>query len=98
MKIYKDKNLIQEVTLDLDFGVVLAGETKQFTFWILNDLNAYLKDLNFKVEHEEVKVIEAPKDLEAHAIAELIFEWSPNVTLHEGLSAKLLVKGVELWS
>ena len=33
----------------------------------------------------------------AYAIAELIFEWSPNVTLREGLTAKLLVTGVELW-
>jgi len=97
MKIYKDKNLTEEVTLDLDFGIVLAGEVKQFQFWVLNDLNAYLKDLKFEVEHEEVKVLEAPKELEAHAVSELIFEWSPSVTLKEGLKAKLNVTGIELW-
>ena len=96
MKIFKDKNFTEEVEI-LDLGIVPAGETRQFTFWVYNDTSAFLRMLNFRVEHEEVKVIKFPEELRARTGSELILEWSPSVTLKEGLKARLRVNGIELW-
>lgn len=96
MKIYKDKNLTEEIT-DLDLGILEAGESKVYTYYIKNDSNAELKNLNFSVEHKEVKVIEAPKTLTTQASAELKIEWKASVTLKEGLKTPLKISGIELW-
>ena len=96
MKIYKDKALMEEIMI-LDLDILPAGETKRYTFWIFNDLNAKLKELEFTVEHDEVEVIEAPLELESQAVGEIILEWNPSITLKEGLKTRLRVKGKELW-
>jgi hypothetical protein len=97
MKIYKDKNLTQELVEILDFGILEAGNTKQFTFYILNDTNAHLKELEFTIEHKELKILEYPQDLTAQTVGKLIIEWNPSITLKEGLKANLRVSGKELW-
>ena len=76
MRIFEDKDLTKEVKL-LDFGIVEAGETKDFEYWVENNSVAYIQALSFKVEHDEVKVTEAPTELPPHAKARLIFTWSP---------------------
>ena len=96
MKIYKDKNLTQEIEL-LDFGIVLAGESKTFTFYVLNNSNALLKDLEFTVDHDELEILKSPNELTAQAVGDLVIEWSPSVTLKEGLKSQLKIKGTELW-
>jgi len=96
MKIYKDKDLMEEITV-LDLGIVNAGETEKFTFWIKNDSNAFLRQLEFSIEHDEVEIISAPTQLSAQAVDELVVEWSPSITLKEGLKAQLRVRGEELW-
>ena len=97
MKIFKNKNLTEEVTY-LDLGIVEAGETERFIYYVTNDSVAELKNLTFAIEHREVKIIEAPKELAPKAIAELVIEWHPAVTLKEGLKARLNINGIELWS
>ena len=96
MKLYKDKGLTQEVKA-LDFGIVPAGETKKYEFFIHNDTKAWIRELKFKVGHTEVRVIDAPTQLEAGDRGILVLEWSPSVTLKEGLRAKLAIEGIELW-
>lgn len=98
IKIYKNKKLTDEIDNNtFDFGIVPAGETKKFIFWILNDSEAFLRNLEFIVEHREVKVIKSPVELSANFSEELILEWSPSITLKTGLKAKLRIKGIELW-
>ena len=96
MKIFKDKELMEEISI-LDFGIVPAGETERFKFWVMNDSNAFLKDMEFSIEHAEVEVIEAPKNLNAKEVRELTIEWSPSITLKEGLKASLRIRSIELW-
>ena len=97
MKIFKDKNLTKELIEILDFGIVQAGETKQFKFWVLNDLLGILNELEFILEHKELKILKSPKELLPHAVGELIIEWSPSITLKAGLKTKLHIRGTELW-
>lgn len=96
MKIYKNKNLTEEV-IELNLGIVEAGDSKIFTYYIKNDSDAELTNLNFSVDHKEVKVIEFPNILSKQTSAELKIEWKPSITLKEGLHTKLLISGIELW-
>lgn len=98
MRIFKDKDLTQEIVEEtFDLGIVSAGDSKEFTYWVANDESAFLRDLIFSVEHEEVEIIKAPETLNSQEKAELIIKWSPNVTLKEGLKTIIRVKGKELW-
>lgn len=96
LKIYKDRDLTQPV-IDLEFGILPAGETKRYTFYLFNNTSAYLKELKFAVDHDEVEIVEVPNELSPQAVGEIIFKWSPSVTLKEGLRAQLHVTGIELW-
>ena len=96
IRIYKDKDLMEEITV-LDMGIVNAGEVEKFTFWIKNISNAFLRQLEFSIEHSEVEILSAPVQLNAQAVDELVVEWSPTITLKEGLKAQLRVRGEELW-
>ena len=96
MKIFKDKELKQEITV-LDFGILEAGEFKIYTFYVLNDSNAELKNLSFSVDHIELTIIESPKTLKKNQSAELKIKWTASVTLKEGLHTQLKISGTELW-
>ena len=96
MKIFTDKKLQNEIS-ELDLGIVEAGEVETFTFYVLNDSDAYLRELVFSVEHQEVEIIKAPKELGMKKSNELVIEWKPKITLKEGLKTILHIKGIELW-
>jgi|SRR3972149_4032226 len=96
MKLFKNKNLTEEIEI-LDLGIIEAGDIATFTYYVYNETMAEMKNLVFKIESSEVKIIEAPKELTAKAIAELIIQWHPSVTLKQGLHAKLGISGIELW-
>lgn len=92
MKILKNKKIIE----DLDLGVVSAGESKEFIFEVFNDGKGYLKELTFKVEHPEVKIIKAPLELNPYEKKEVTIKWSPAVDIEEGLKVKLSVEGKKI--
>lgn len=96
MKIFSNKELTEEI-LSLELGTVKVGETGEFIFYLFNDTNAELQDLEFSVNHNEVKIKEAPKVINKNSVAKLIIEWTPSITLKEGLKASLNLKGAEIW-
>jgi len=97
MKIFKDPALLEEVDI-LDLGIVPAGTTKEYVFYVQNDEPALLVDLEFKIDHKEVKIITYPKQLEPLEVGELRLTWTPSVTVKQGLRTSLQVTGKELWS
>jgi len=96
MRIFKDKELMEEISI-LELGIVPAGEVKRFDFWVMNENNAFLKEILFTVEHQEVEVIEAPTELSPQEVNQLTIEWSPSITLKEGLKASLRYRATQLW-
>ena len=93
MKIFKDPYLKEEIEGDkFDFGIVPAGDVKQFTFYVLNDSTGVLEDLKFELEHDELTVIKAPERLIPQDSGELIIEWNCRIDVEEGLQAKLNIK------
>ena len=92
MKILKNNEVVE----NLDLGVVSAGESKEFSFQIMNDGKGYLKELVFKVDHSEVKIVEAPTTLDPNETKKLIVKWSPSVDLEEALKVKLDIEGKKI--
>lgn len=98
MKLYKDLELTQEVKHDkLDFGMVLAGDSQEYIYYVYNDTVAELAGLTFNTENPEVKVLEAPESLKSFGSSILKLKWSPSVTLKEGLKSHLRVRGYEIY-
>lgn len=97
MKLFLDKELTNPVN-NVDLGIVMAGETKEFTFYVLNESKAELQNINFETSHKEVDIIHSPKDLKSLESAKLVMAWSPSVTLKQGLKTVLKVQATELWS
>lgn len=111
MKLFEDKALEKQIFDHISFGVVPVGETKELTIWVLNDdspkVTGFLKDLHFLVhcldpeteaviQDEEVKITEAPKEMRAMEKAPLTMSWTPDVTLEQGLVAKLTISGQKI--
>ncbi len=95
MKLFKDIDLTEEVVGDiLNVDGVFAGETKEFKIFVYNDDKAYLTHLVFTVNHPEIEILEAPETLTPKEVGELIFKWSPTVTLDEPLKTPLKITGI----
>jgi len=97
MQIFKDKELTQEIGTNFDFGIVPAGETRTYEYYVKNNKSSLLKQLTFSVAHEELKILEYPTEIQAFDVKKLVIVWSPSVTLEEGLRVELRVLGIELF-
>ena len=96
MKIYSDVDCTKEVKT-LDFGIVLAGDTKKAEFYLYNDSTADIVELEPIIENAEVSLVTYPKELKAHSKAVITLAWAPSLTLKQGLKAKLDFKYFELY-
>lgn len=109
MKIYKDKDLTEELDELIDLGIVDAGEIEEFEFWLLNDSPHELINLTYELKEidretkkvtdinsEEAKVLEAPKNLNPNESGKLLIEYAPLVSIEKGLRVKLQTKGKRL--
>ena len=96
MKIYADKELKKQVE-ELDFGIVLAGETKTFEFFLHNDTVAEVDEIVPSVANAEVEILAYPKNLKAGESEKITFSWSPTLTVKKGLRALLDLKFFEIY-
>lgn len=96
MKIYKNSNLTEEVKI-LDLGIVMAGDKKDYEYFIYNDTEAKLVDLQFNIPNHEIVIKKAPTTLETKSSASLMFTWSPSINLKQGLKVEIQIKGFEIY-
>lgn len=97
MKIYSDKELKNEIGTQFDFGVLPAGTSKIYEYWIKNDKSSVLKQLTFSLAHEELKIVEAPTEIIAFDVKHLAIQWDAAISREEGLKVDLRVLGIELF-
>ena len=97
MKIYKDSALSIEIEL-LDLGIVQAGDSKEYEFYIYNETVAELVDLSFSIDSKEVEILSYPKTLKSKEKSELKLKYSPSINLKQGLKVILKFKGAEVYS
>ena len=97
-KIYEDKELKIPVGEELNLGKLKAGTKKKYKFYIYNGSVNPFEELSFSVENKEVKIVEAPDELQEKSNAEIILEWSPSVDVRQGLKTRLKIEGYEVLS
>lgn len=96
-QIYEDVALTKPVE-DLNLGKLKAGESKQFTYYIANASVYPYEELQFHVEHKEVKILHAPVELNANSNSKIILEWNPSVSVKRGLKTTLKIEGFQVIS
>jgi len=96
MKLYEDKDYTKEIT-SVDFGIVLAGDTKKVNYYLYNDTNANVVEIQPKLDNNEVKITKFPTELKAKQGSEVSFEWTASITIKKGLRTELSLKFFELY-
>ena len=96
MKVYSDVDCTKEAKT-LDFGIVLAGDTKKVEYYLYNDTVADIVELEPSIENSEVTIISYPKEMKSHGRASIIVSWAPAITLKQGLKTQLNLKFFELY-
>lgn len=95
-KLFKDKELKQEVDSTIDLGKLKAGEKKKFEFYVQNSSIHPYEEMEVFTDDSEVKVISNPKQLSEKASGLLVLEWSPSTDIKEGLKARLEIHGYKV--
>ena len=96
MKIFKDQELKNEVIGDLDLGIVDAGKSKTYEYYIVNEGNYDLVDLVVSTISNEIELVQYPTQMKAHSSAQITLKWTPSVTVKKGLKANLMFKASEI--
>jgi len=96
MKIFADKELTKQVE-DLDFGIVLAGDTKKIVFYLHNDSSADVVEIKPTVSNKDVLVLACPSELKQGESNSIEFSWTPEITLKKGLKTALDLNYYELY-
>ena len=96
MKIYKDKNRLQEVT-SISFGEVEAGQTQDIILYLYNETKALLRNLNIKVSHSDVKIVSAPTQILPESIETLRLRWLPSLIIKKKLECSINIVGEEIY-
>ena len=96
MKIYKNSSLTEEIVSELDLGIVDAGKSQIYEYYIMNELSNDLVDLTVTTVSNEVKILKYPTQLKARGSAPITLEWSPSMTIKKGLKTTLLFRASEI--
>lgn len=75
------------------FSAVPVGTTRELSLEVKNLNEFAVFDLLFSVDHPDVVVLIAPKELGSGEVAPLLLSYTPKVQVDKGISAKLLIKG-----
>lgn len=99
MILYSDKGLTNKID-DIDFGIVLAGDTKKIELYLLNDSSAEVVDIKPFLENSEaseIKILSFPEKLSANQSGKIELSWTPSVTLKKGLKTAINFNFYELY-
>jgi len=90
----KQENIIEET---IDLGIVEAGKSKEYTFYLYNDAADEVIDIKLELEHSEIEILKIPSDLGVKGKGELKIKWSPSLTVKKGLKVSFKIKATELY-
>lgn len=91
MKLFEDKELTKEIAIlegkpQLDLSIVEAGESKKYSFYIVNDHPyAEIHDLQLVVDNKEVSIIKHPSKLGLNESGEFEIEWKADISIERGI-------------
>lgn len=98
MKIFRDEKLLEQIHNEqpFDFGIVEAGSSKRFRYYLMNDSKCHLRELKFKFAHPELFILNSPKEMMPESKGILEVEWRPSVDIEESLEATILIEGIRV--
>jgi hypothetical protein len=86
----------KEVTI-LDLGKVNAGESKEYTYYLLNDSDGELQNIEIKIENSEVSILSKPTVIFANQKDVVKIKWSPSLTVKKGLKTSIKIEAEEIY-
>lgn len=99
MELFSNPELTEQITgLEVELGIVPAGESKTYTFFLYNEQDCQLTNIQVKVRHPEVTIVRAPQTLEAKGSGAIEVKWEASVTIKQGLHTPIEIFADELWS
>jgi hypothetical protein len=90
----KQENVIEDT---IDLGIVEAGKSKEYTYYLYNDIADEIVDISMEIEHPEVEVVKVPSNLGVKGKDSLTIRWSPSLTVKKGLKVAFKIKATELY-
>ena len=96
MKTFSDDSLKTEIN-EFNFGTVLAGDSKEQTFWIKNDAKVETVDIKIVIDSPEVAVVESPTSLQPGEVAKVILRWVPSIAYKSGLKAQFQIRSFDVY-
>ena len=91
IKLFYDKEKKKEITSDITFDVVKAGETSFKKIFLVNLINFTL-DVNLELIGKDIILNPLQLSLKAEIMKELIFELKPRITSMKPITAKLKIQ------
>lgn len=98
MKIFKDSKCLNEATEKISFGRIKAGEKARTTLYLQNDSKGLVEIVELKLSHPELKVVEKVDTIGVNKVGKFVIEWSPSLTLKEGLKTSFEIIYDEIYS
>lgn len=98
VKLYTDREL-QSPLGNIHLGTVEVGTVEEKTYYIFNNTNAELHDLDILYPEGQPKGFEIslPKAMKPNGIGELVVTWKPPLTLRKALSVKIEITYKEIY-
>ena len=78
-------------------GIVDAGTSKEYSYFLYNDEADEVIDISIEFEHKEIEVLKCPTNLGYKGKDVLKIKWSPSLTVKKGLKAPFKIKATELY-
>lgn len=94
MKILNKNN--KEIS-SLDLGILEAGTSKTYEFYLLNDSEAEVVDVKLEIANKEVSILSYPQKMSAGSKELFTIKWSPTLTIKKGLQTLIKVNATELY-
>ena len=97
MRLFEDKSLTKEAKT-VDFGIVLAGDTKRVTYYLFNETSAEAVEIKPTADNPEVSIISCPTTLKSKEVDSITLEQKASVSIRKGLKTSLNFKFFESYS
>ena len=91
IKIYLEPNRKSEISEEIDFDKVKAGENTKKSIFIENVIKFPI-DMEISLEGNNISITKNIEAIQPGAIEEVTFEFTPEITLMKPITAKLKIK------
>ena len=97
MKLFKDENLNEEVR-SIEFGKIMAGKSSVCRYYILNESDAHVTNMQFTMDHPELEIVSKPVQMKPKEVCVFEVKWNALVDVKRGLKSNIGIEYDEEYS